>query len=831
MKFFDVLPELIAEQLANRGVNTDELLYCVKADLDSEGCYNDVYVTFDKKQLYIISGYEEYKQPTDTQMLLNKLTPKTFKKKVKSVRELIAYKVEGYQEYDISQIKKMYVERHQNSAQLMIAMLNEGEEEKFDDIPAAPDGRPPMPEGFPPPPPPMGGPPPMGEPMGFAGGHFGGFNAGYEKGRENILIARFSVGFAEKFERFCERLNQIHRGETPDDSLLKNTATVCPTCGQPYPDPNRPICPNCVDRKSVFKRLLGMFGDFKWPMLLIFASMILSTLFAVISPWFGSKMLYDDVLTEGGKYYGKVLMVIVIMLITDILGKLVGLVSGVVNAKVVPKMMHSLRTKIYSSMQQLSLDFFTNKQTGSLMSRVDRDTGNIYWFFVDIVPYGIANVIKMIGVAAIMFMLSPALCVAIILINVIIMFYDNMLYRSERKLYRRLDVAMRSLNSVLSDVMNGQRVVKSFAKEKKEKARYSQKNATVYDVNSKINHRITSTIPWMWCVYNFLDKALFCLGCYLVITGHFKYGTLTALVSYTAMIYEPIDFFMWIGDRWARCMDAASRMFEILDAKPTVAEAETPVRIENMKGDIEFRDVSFEYEAGRQILKHLSFKVNAGQMFGIVGKTGAGKSTMISLIARLYDTTSGEILIDGVPIRNIATEDLRKNIGVVSQETYLFSGTIADNIRYAKPDATLDEVIKAAKSANAHEFITKLPGGYNTRIGAGASNLSGGEKQRISIARAIIQDPNILILDEATASMDTRTERKIQAAIDSLKEGRTIISIAHRLSTLRDADMLCVIENGELKEMGTHDSLIRQKGKYFELYKLQAEALKFIETD
>lgn len=218
-------------------------------------------------------------------------------------------------------------------------------------------------------------------------------------------------------------------------------------------------------------------------------------------------------------------------------------------------------------------------------------------------------------------------------------------------------------------------------------------------------------------------------------------------------------------------------------------------------------------------------------MFGIVGKTGAGKSTMISLIARLYDTTSGEILIDGVPIRNIATEDLRKNIGVVSQETYLFSGTIADNIRYAKPDATLDEVIKAAKSANAHEFIIKLPGGYNTRIGAGASNLSGGEKQRISIARAIIQDPNILILDEATASMDTRTERKIQAAIDSLKEGRTIISIAHRLSTLRDADMLCVIENGELKEMGTHDSLIRQKGKYFELYKLQAEALKFIETD
>ena len=205
-------------------------------------------------------------------------------------------------------------------------------------------------------------------------------------------------------------------------------------------------------------------------------------------------------------------------------------------------------------------------------------------------------------------------------------------------------------------------------------------------------------------------------------------------------------------------------------------------------------------------------------------KPEQGSPTIINLIARLYDVTGGEILIDGVPIRNIAFEDLRRNIGIVSQETYLFMGSIADNIRYANPDVSMEEVIEAAKSANAHEFITKLPDSYNTIVGEGGVSLSGGEKQRISIARAIIQKPNILILDEATASMDTRTERKIQAAIDSLKQGRTIISIAHRLSTLRDADMLCVIENGELKEIGTHDELIRQKGKNFELYKLQSDA-------
>jgi ATP-binding cassette subfamily B protein len=269
-------------------------------------------------------------------------------------------------------------------------------------------------------------------------------------------------------------------------------------------------------------------------------------------------------------------------------------------------------------------------------------------------------------------------------------------------------------------------------------------------------------------------------------------------------------------------------MFEITDALPSVKEADDPVRMEKMRGDIELKNVTFEYEAGHPIIKDISLKVESGKMYGIVGKTGAGKSTIINLMARLYDVTGGEILIDGVNVRDIAFEDLRRCIGIVSQETYLFMGSIADNIRYSDPNVPMEEVISAAKAANAHDFIMKLPDGYDTKVGEGGVSLSGGEKQRISIARAIIQRPDILILDEATASMDTRTERRIQAAIDNLKAGRTIISTAHRLSTLRDADMLCVIENGELKEKGTHDELIAKKGKYFELYKMQFEALGFI---
>lgn len=838
MKYFDVLPALVREKLTERGVNVDDLLYCVKADVDGEGCYYDVYAAFTKQTLYVISGYEEFPEMPKNERVKETLRGVPVVKnlfKGSYVPEMISYKVVDFSEYEISQIKKAYVDRHQNTARLVLVLLNEGEVE---DLTPPPPAEKPKAEkadkgAMPHPPHPHGG-----FPGGMPGGGFPGFGgfrgfggSSYDKEHKNIPIARFSIGFSEKFEKFCDRLNKTHRKEEIDDSLLDDVELNCPTCGQPYPDPNRPVCPRCIDRRSIFDRLMHMFNEFKVEISLIFATIMMSNIFAVISPWFGSKMLYDDVINPEGSRYGQVLFVILLMLLTNVLGKLMGIVSGVVTARVVPFVTHKLRTRIYASMSNLSLAFFTSKQTGSLMSRVDRDSQNVYNFFVDIVPYGVESIIKLAGVAGIMFYLSPPIAFVIIFIITVILFVDNHLYKAQRKLYRKRDVAMRSLNSVLSDVMNGQRVVKSFAKEEKEIKRYRDKNLVAYAVDTRINHKLTSTQPFLWSFYRLVSLGLFCFGCYLVIIGNIKYGALTALLSYTDMIYGPMDFFMWIGDRWARCIDAASRMFEILDAKPTVKEPDDPIHIERMKGNISFRNVSFEYESGRPILKNLSFDVTGGHMFGIVGKTGAGKSTIINLMARLYDVTGGEITIDGVPIKRIPTKDLRKNIGIVSQETFLFMGSVADNIRYARPDATIEEVIAAAKSANAHEFITKLPDGYNTQIGNGGVSLSGGERQRISIARAIIQDPNILILDEATASMDTRTERKIQVAIDALKEGRTIISIAHRLSTLRDADMLCVIENGELKEIGTHDELIAAGGKYYELYKLQADALKFIEED
>lgn len=272
-------------------------------------------------------------------------------------------------------------------------------------------------------------------------------------------------------------------------------------------------------------------------------------------------------------------------------------------------------------------------------------------------------------------------------------------------------------------------------------------------------------------------------------------------------------------------MNSAQRIFEILDAKPEVVEKPNPVRVEKLNGEIVLENVTFGYEENRDVLKNITLKVKAGKMLGIVGKSGAGKSTLANIITRLYDAKSGKIYIDGVNIRDMAFSDLRKNIAMVSQETYIFKSTIFNNIAYANPNADKETVLKAAIAAGAHDFICKLPDGYDTIVGTGGRSLSGGERQRISIARAILANPKILILDEATAAVDTETERKIQAALGELIKNRTTLSIAHRLSTLRDADELIVLEDGKIVEQGTHSELIKQKGTYFKLFQIQTKAL------
>ncbi len=310
--------------------------------------------------------------------------------------------------------------------------------------------------------------------------------------------------------------------------------------------------------------------------------------------------------------------------------------------------------------------------------------------------------------------------------------------------------------------------------------------------------------------------------------GKMTYGEFTTYLQYLGMIFGPLNFFTNFTNMLTDTINAAQRMFEIIDTVPEIDDSPNAITPETINGKIEFSKVFFHYTPSRPILKDVSFKIEAGEHVGLVGRTGTGKSTIANLITRMYDVISGSVLIDGVNVKDISVDTIRKNIAIVSQEIFLFHGSIADNIRYARPTATIEEVIAAARAANAHDFIVNLPSGYDTLVGAGSRSLSGGEQQRVSIARALLLKPPILILDEATAAMDTETEQLIGEALSLLIKGRTTITIAHRLSTLKDCSRLYVIENGEISESGTHDELHDLGGIYHRLYTLQSDAIKKI---
>jgi ATP-binding cassette subfamily B protein len=311
-----------------------------------------------------------------------------------------------------------------------------------------------------------------------------------------------------------------------------------------------------------------------------------------------------------------------------------------------------------------------------------------------------------------------------------------------------------------------------------------------------------------------------------VLAGQLSLGTLLTFVAYLAMFYGPLQFVNRLTEWLGRALAAAERVFDILDSAPDVPDIVEPIPLPRIEGSVEFRDVTFGYESHKPVLRDISFNVAPGEMIGLVGQSGAGKSTTINLLCRFYDVNAGQIFIDDVDIKHIRQQDLRSQIGIVLQDTFLFNGTIAENIGYAKPDATLEEIMAAAKAANAHDFIAAKQDGYDTPVGERGSALSGGERQRISIARAILHDPRILILDEATSAVDTDTEKQIQDAIARLIKGRTTFAIAHRLSTLRNADRLLVLKSGKIEEIGTHDELLEKKGEFYRLVEMQQEMSK-----
>jgi ATP-binding cassette subfamily B protein len=480
-----------------------------------------------------------------------------------------------------------------------------------------------------------------------------------------------------------------------------------------------------------------------------------------------------------------------------------------------------LRTATYQHLLKLSHAYFGGKRTGDLMARIGSETDrlNVFLslhlldFFTDVLMIGMT--------VAVLVSINPWLALVTLMPLPIIAWLIHLVRDRLRTGFEKVDRAWAEVTSVLADTIPGVRVVKAFAQEKREAARFRSANDRNLEVNDRVNKVWSLFTPTVTLLTEVGLLVVWVFGIWQISRDEITVGVLTAFLAYISRFYMRLDSMSRIVSFTQKAAAGTKRIFEILDHVSSVPDPARPVHLPVVEGRIELRNVGFRYGT-RTVTHDISLTIEPGEMVGLVGHSGSGKSTLVNLICRFYDVTEGAILLDGIDIRSLPVAEYRRHIGLVLQEPFLFFGTIAENIAYGKPDADLEEVVAAARAAHAHEFILRLPHGYDSLVGERGQTLSGGERQRISIARALLIDPPILILDEATSSVDTTTEKEIQKALENLVRGRTTIAIAHRLSTLRDANRLIVLDRGSIVEVGSHDELMSRKGHYYGLYEAQA---------
>lgn len=644
------------------------------------------------------------------------------------------------------------------------------------------------------------------------------------------IKAFFTNAKRQKVYAFIEITDRLLRGDeiNEEDQIFEQFNAKCPKCGKVYENQYRRVCTNCNKRGAIIKRLLQFLVPYKFQVGLVILCMLASSGISLISPIINGEILYDNVISASGKWHTltKLFIVLSVIVAMALLSLLVNIIQNRANARLSTRMANTMKQKVFDSLMGLSLSYFNNHSTGQLINRVNYDAERIKSFCMDGIPNFVINALNFLGLTVFLFTLNWKMTLIVFIpVPIIVIMFRVMLpklWRAYTKQWR----ASSSLNSMLGDSLNGIRVVKAFAKEAEETNRFYGYSSRLYNANLKTNITTLTIFPIVSLLIGISSQAIWGFGGLEVMGEHMSYGEFTTYLGYIGMIFGPLQFFSTFTNLITDTINSAQRMFDILDMVPDVMDSKDAVEVKEFSGDIQFDNVSFHYNPNRPILKDVNIKIHAGDNIGLVGHTGSGKSTIANLITRMYDPISGRILVDGVDLKTIKMSSIRKNIAIVSQEIFLFRGTIADNIRYARPDATMDEVIAAAKAANAHDFIVRLPEGYETEVGSGSRSLSGGERQRVSIARALLMSPSILILDEATAAMDTETERLISDALAKLVEGRTCITIAHRLSTLKDCNYLFVIENGEIAEEGEPEELLSRGGVYYKLFTLQSEAMK-----
>jgi ATP-binding cassette subfamily B protein len=649
------------------------------------------------------------------------------------------------------------------------------------------------------------------------------------RGLDTIELARFTTPLAGRMSGVARIIEALAKEEDLPDISLDVDERVCPKCGRLLPRNNN-VCRSCIDKRATFARLFAYAAPYKVHAIFLVFLMFAGTA-ATLAPGIIVRHMTDDALTATNKAASArinlLAWLVAGLVVSQLLNAGLTIIRGRLSAFLSGMITYNIRTELHGKLQLLSLSFYDKRQTGALMSRVTQDVNELNNFLVDGLQILVVNGLTMLGIAAVLLTSNWRLTLLVLLPVPLVVFVTRRIWkflwgRMERMWHLRSAMAA-GLNATLT----GARVVKAFAQEDREVERFNRRATNLLQVNMAVEQWWATLFPLL----NFLMTSGSFIVWYVagqqVIGGIITLGTLQMFLFFLGQLYGPLQQMTRIADWLSRALTAAERVFEIMDTEPDVQDTTESVPMERIEGAVEFHNVSFSYDKARRVLEDFTLSVKPGEMIGLVGHSGAGKSTIINMISRFYDPTEGTITIDGVEMKNIKLNDLRRQMGIVLQEPFLFPGTIAENICYAKPDASPEEIMRAAKAANAHDFIMRFPDGYDTEVGERGVKLSGGERQRLSIARAILHDPRILILDEATASVDTETEKQIQEAIGRLIKGRTTFAIAHRLSTLRNADRLVVMDRGKVAEMGTHEELMaKEDGVFRRLVDMQTEINK-----
>ena len=584
------------------------------------------------------------------------------------------------------------------------------------------------------------------------------------------------------------------------------------------------------DLKGTLKKLFHYMNAFKVQMILIAIFAVCGTTFTIIGPKILGKAtteiangLMSKVSGGSGMDFGKIAQILLITLGLYLISTLCSFIQGFLMTGVSQKTTYRLRKEISEKINRMPMNYFDTKPVGEVLSRVTNDVDTLGQSLNQSATQMIQSVTTLIGVLIMMLTISPLMTLVTLVILPISMLLIGFVMKHSQKYFRGQQEYLGNVNGQVEEVYSGHGIIKAFNKEESVIGSFDETNDKLYDSAWKSQFFSGMMMPIMQFIGNLGYVVVAILGGFLAIRKTIEVGDIQSFIQYVKRFTQPIQQIAQVANMLQMTAAASERVFEFLEEEEEDQTVEHPVSVENLEGNVSFDHVHFGYNADKIIVNDFSAEVKEGQKIAIVGPTGAGKTTMIKLLMRFYDVNSGAIKIDGHDVRDFNRSELREMFGMVLQDTWLFNGSIRDNIKYGKLDATDEEVIQAAKAAHVHQFVKTLPGGYDMELNEEANNVSQGQKQLLTIARAILADPKILILDEATSSVDTRTEVLIQKAMDNLMKGRTSFVIAHRLSTIRDADMILVMKDGDIVEQGNHEELLAKGGFYADLYNSQFE--------